>query len=228
MGAASYTFSSRADCATQEGATIVPNSADGLVAGGLEAWKGSKTHRALQTADHRRSRPSLGYDQASGNHYDTGQPRPPDDGILNIRSGDPGDEPLEPYAIMTAPFHGDGILSSVSFSYRYVVGYGASGGKVGARVSLAFHGDMDCHQNNVSLLYNSSRHLLPSFDKCSNCYSDPVTVNLTGLHLNTSQPSALAFHFDNGQHNLQLLLPITFSLGWDKAGSDVGSSVPIV
>lgn len=230
-GTPTVSFTSTADCDTRGGATIVENGSprgttiveNGSPRGGqvaVAATAGSATHRALELPRHRHFAPSAtarDYDMASGNHH--GAPpaiatvsRPFT--VSNIRSGDPTDAPLVPVAMMTAPLLGNGVLTSIAFDYRFVVGYGSEGGAVGASVALAVHSDMVC-QDRAVYVYNSSKYLLPSFDKCPYCYSDPVAVNVTGLRFNVSSPTALALHFDNSQHNLQLLLPITFTLGWE-------------
>ena len=58
-----------------------------------------------------------------------------------------------------------------------------------------------------------------SYDKCHTiaCYSKPLNVSVSGLSIDTRAPGALALHFENNDHNIQVLLPIEIKLGWGKA-----------
>ena len=69
-----------------------------------------------------------------------------------------------------------------------------------------------------TIIYTSPRYQVPLYNSTCGveCYSSPVNVSLTGLKLTTAEVGSLAFHFDNGDHNMQVLLPITFELGWAK------------
>ena len=58
------------------------------------------------------------------------------------------------------------------------------------------------------------RFLEPSYSKCKECYSDPVKVSVTGLDFSAQAGGALAFRFDNGDHNMQVLLPVDVTVGW--------------
>jgi hypothetical protein len=49
---------------------------------------------------------------------------------------------------------------------------------------------------------------------CHECYSDPVNVTLSGLDLSVAEGGAFAVLFDNGDHNMQILLPLTVQVGW--------------
>ena len=121
-------------------------------------------------------------------------------------------------ASMAAPFRGAGRITSVAFQYRFVIGYGEKANSTGARMSLQFLHDPQCPlTSNATVLYTSPRYLAPSWDKCHECYSDPVNVSVTGLDLRADKGGALAFKFDNGDHNMQLLLPIDVAIGWESA-----------
>ena len=121
--------------------------------------------------------------------------------------------------MMSRPFGGDNTtthtITSISFSYRYVVGYGSQPDSTGASVSLVWS-DARCGGQSYASLYDSPRYLTPSYDKCHDCYSDPVHVKVDGLSLKV-QPAdsvSLGFRFDNGDHNLQILLPLNLTLTW--------------
>jgi hypothetical protein len=185
---------------------------------------GSKTHRALVDPLYLRGPSQLGgYDLATGDHYKHatadddggdglkasvhGKPL----GILNIKSGVPHDMSS---ATMRVPFLGSKVLASISFSYRFVVGYtkGNPGG-TGAKLSLGYSSNAAC-PGNMTVLYASPPYLKPAYDACRNCYSNPVQVNLSGLNLTATLGGRLMLTFDNGDHNLQVLLPLNFTLGW--------------
>ena len=177
--------------------------------------------------------PYTGYDILTGNHYGHGHAhqlpgeslaqayaRGPvvdgaptaERGVLNIRSGSPGQKSV---ATLALPFKGAGTIESVSFSYRFVIGYGIRANSTGTSLSLQYMPNLDCPgSTNATVLYTSPRYLLPSYDKCRDCYSDPVNVSLAGLQLPTDATGTLSLHFDNGDHNMQVLLPITFEIGW--------------
>ena len=184
----------------------------------------STTHRALADPLYLRGPSQLGgYDRATGSHYkhatadDGGSDglkaslhgKPP--GILNIKSGAPHGVSS---ATMAVPFLGSKVLTSISFSYRFVVGYtkGNPGG-TGAKLSLGYSSNAAC-PGNVTALYASPPYLKPAYDACRNCYSNPVQVNLSGLNLTATLGGRLMLNFDNGDHNLQVLLPLNFTLGW--------------
>ena len=118
-------------------------------------------------------------------------------------------------ASMAAPFRGRGRLASVSFSYRFVVGYGGPNTTQGASLSLGWLTALDCPGTAaMEVLYTSPRWNEPRWDACHECYSEPMQVNVTGLDLDAADGGALTLRFDNGDHNLQLLLPLSFTLGW--------------
>ena len=95
-------------------------------------------------------------------------------------------------------------------------------------VRLGFHHDLNCPtasasaaSGNVTWLWSSPR-FLPcatwSLDPESGCAGgeQQANVSVSGLSLATTavEPSALAVHFDNGDHNLALALPLNISLAW--------------
>ena len=179
------------------------------------------TSRALEDPNHLHftvGGDGIDYDEETGNHYGipasfrTTKLTVGSTSALNLRSGSPGGHSM---AAMAAPYKGPGTITSITFSYRYVVGYGTAPDSTGAQLALVWLEDLDCPAaGNTTSLYQSPRYLEPSWDKCHECYSPPVNVSLTGLNLPAEQGAALAFKFDNGDHNLQLLLPITVEIGW--------------
>ena len=135
-------------------------------------------------------------------------------GVLNLRSGSPGQHSS---AAMAKPFAGStGRISSISFTYQYVIGYGAKPNSTGASVSLAFISDLNCPEAGSTVtLYTSPRYTSPLYRKGGGGYSDPVPVHLTGLNLSVASVGALSLNFDNGDHNMQVLLPLNISVGWN-------------
>jgi hypothetical protein len=185
------------------------------------------TSRALEDPQHSHFATNwIDYDQETGNHYGPPSSTSGTSGVssettqftiglgsaLNLRSGSPGAHSM---AAMSAPFKGAAKISSISFSYRYVIGYGTKANSTGSSVSFAFLKDLDCPTTGEhTILYTSPRYLEPSWDKCHECYSAPINISVTGLGLQVEQGGALAFMFDNGDHNMQLLLPIDVAIGW--------------
>eukprot|EP01047_Picozoa_sp_COSAG01_P020317 COSAG01_NODE_1153_length_11487_cov_98.298736_9_plen_341_part_00 len=171
---------------------------------------GHQTHLALEDPLHRHM---LGYDELSGSHYAR---RVPAGTIFALRSGG---QQTSSSLELAAPLNGTQRLTSVTFAYRYLVGYDkkVSGG-AGAKLSLLFRPNIECpgDSTNATVLYSSGPLLLPSFDKChtGECYSKPVNVSVAGLNLSVAESARLALEFSNGDHNLQLLLPIHLKLGW--------------
>ena len=131
---------------------------------------------------------------------------------LNLRTGSPGQRST---ATMALPFEGAGRITSIAFSYRFVIGYGVKAGSKGTQLSLGFVSNLDCPSaGNTTVLYTSPRFTSPSWGKCHECYSAPVNVSLSNLDLRTANGGALSLEFDNGDHNMQVLLPLTIRVGW--------------
>ena len=86
---------------------------------------------------------------------------------------------------------------------------------------LGYHHDLNCPtasasaaSGNVSWLWSSPRYL-PCADDPKGCIEVAnVSVSGLGLAVNDAEPSALALHFDNGDHGLSLQLPLNISLMW--------------
>jgi len=167
---------------------------------------GHATHAALENREHRH----YGYDSSSGSHYGERHTMASAGAPLNLRSGDPGRTSL---VSMAAPFADGGrAIVSIALSVQYVIGYGASGG-TGASVALEWHPDVQCPTGTV--LWTSPQLFLPSFDVNRTNYAT-LPVRLDGLELDVAKAraGALALRFDNGDHNMQVLMPLNFTLGW--------------
>ena len=139
----------------------------------------------------------------------------------DIRSGDPGGMSD---VLMKAPFVGHGTITGVELSFRYTIGYNAAKGQKGATIALVYHSQSsDCpnappappaNDPNATVLWTSPAYLEPKFD-VTHKYSAPVNVSLSGLHLDVLRPGArLGLHFEDNDHNMQVLLPIEVKLTW--------------
>jgi len=203
-GTPQYAFLTTVDFDLVGGASVVPNDPSGTAA--TTRHKHHATHAALENSRHdRRPLWRRGYDPESGNHFGA----PPS--VMNLRSGERGQHTA---AVMSRPFEGKQRLKSIAFAYRYVVGFGKEGGAVGAQMSLTLETDLECLGQNSTVLYTSPRLMAPSYDKCHTCYSEPVNVSVSNLDIDVSSAAAIALRFDNGDHNLQILLPLEFSFSW--------------
>ena len=111
---------------------------------------------------------------------------------------------------MAMPFEGAGTITSVSMEFSYNIGFGGAPNTTG----LNFISNLDCPDAGHSTkLYASPRYTHPLYSKGNMTYA-PVTVDLKGLSLDTKDVGALQLFWDNGQHNMQVLLPIKIVLGW--------------
>ena len=90
----------------------------------------------------------------------------------------------------------------------------------GVMIRLAWHRELECPTaaaaagaGTVSWLWES-RRFLPC-ESPGGC-SERVNVSVSGLDLGMTQaaPSALALHFDNGDQDLTVQLPVNITLGW--------------
>ena len=173
-----------------------------------------RTSKALEDPAHGHFAVELDYDPITGNHYGVKGPAQltsSSSTALNLRSGSPKGHSV---ASMSAPFEGASTIKSIAFGYQFVIGYGTTPNSTGARLSFVFLDNPDCPlTSNSTVLYTSARYVEPSWDKCHECYKS-VNVSVDELNLDTNNGGAFAFKFDNGDHNMQLLLPITFTVGW--------------
>ena len=102
------------------------------------------------------------------------------------------------------------MLSSVSTTLKYVIGYESAKGAV---MKLVYRHDLECPGGNSTVLWSSKPLTGPSFDKCKTCYAN-ATVAVSNLTIDTATPGALTIQFENNGHNVQLDLPLDFKLGW--------------
>ena len=168
---------------------------------------GHATHAALENPKHRHVR---SYDEATGSHYGDLDVPAARSAPLNIRSGNPGGTSL---VMMAAPFAGGArLITQLEVSLRYNVGYGAGGG-TGASVSLEFQPDAQCPGDNTTVLWRSPQLFLPSYEANHTNYG-ALPIRLAGLSIAVPPQSAFIFRFENGDHNLQVLLPLYITLGW--------------
>ena len=105
--------------------------------------------------------------------------------VLTLRSGEPKGVSL---AMMSGPFFGKGVLSSVSTILKYVIGYEGANGAV---MKLVYQHDLECPGGNSTVLWSSKPLTGPSFDKCKTCYAN-TTVAVSNLAIDTATPGALA------------------------------------
>jgi hypothetical protein len=138
----------------------------------------------------------------------------PNGDSMNIRSGDPNTSTTAYYA--TAVQDATHAVTSVSFSYQYVSGYGPAGAQVGANFSLVLlSSDDSCGQPSVvATLYSSPDLTQYPYDVCNTCYSPPQNVSVAGLNLPVVAASQFAFFFQNNDRNLQLQLPMDLTIQW--------------
>lgn len=130
-----------------------------------------------------------------------------------IRSGNPGEVSA---VMMQGAFIGKGTITGVELSLKYTVGYSSAPGKKGSTIGLAFYPSTGvCPQEEPAStkLWTSPEYLTPDYDK-THAYA-PVNISLCGLNIDVSQPGArLGLHFEDNDHNLQVLLPIQVKLTW--------------
>jgi len=121
-----------------------------------------------------------------------------------IRSGNPGQHSVVafPPNRILAP---GSTLDSISFSYRYISGYGPEGREVGTNFSLMVGG---------TLVYSSPHYTDYPYDSNHSNYSKPVQVDLSSLSLSIPSEGEhhLELRFANNDRNLQLLLPMSVEL----------------
>lgn len=94
----------------------------------------------------------------------------------------------------------------------------------GVMIRLAWHRELECPTaaaasaagagKTVSWLWESPRFL--PCESPAGCSERVNNVSVSGLDLGMTQaaPSALALHFENGDHDLTVQLPVNITLGW--------------
>lgn len=135
---------------------------------------------------------------------------------MALRSGSPGQHTAAsfPKAVL-AP---DSTITEVSFSYRYITGYGAAGSGHGSNLSLSVS-DETLHVGGT-VLYASPHYTDYSYSANQSNYSAPVNVHVSGLSIQASVnfQSRLQLGFWNNDRNLQILVPLVVNV--TCAGAD--------
>ena len=121
------------------------------------------------------------------------------DPFQSLRSGSPGQRSVCDFAV---PLSVGTVIQHISFSYRYITGFGVMG--VGANFTVQAGG--------VSI-YRSPHLTDFEYDKNRTNYSAPVTVDLSGLDIRVAAVDPrVEILFDNNDRNLQLLLPFRINV----------------
>lgn len=123
---------------------------------------------------------------------------------MALRSGSPGETTGASFPKQVlAP---GAILTGVSFSYRYVTGYGAAGVGHGSNLSM-FVGDEPLRVGGRATIYSSPHYTDYPY---GGEYSKPVAVHFSGLNIpaSTKYTTRLQLGFSNNDRNLQILVPL--------------------
>ena len=141
----------------------------------------------------------------------------PNGGDENIRSGDPGETNLVTWALgVQDATHS---VTGLSLSYQYVSGYGGDGAAGGSTFAIVALSAGPCGSSSGDVLrtiYTSPVLSHFPFDRCNDCYSPPIVVNVPAgsFALNVSSGVSIAFIFMNNERNVQLKLPIDATIFW--------------
>lgn len=139
----------------------------------------------------------------------------------NIRSGDPGQ--TNAAALAAVIRDGTHALAAVSFSYRYVCGYGADGAHKGASfvvllVDVCAAGTMLTPPPPAAVravVYSSGELTHFPFDVCNTCYSPRIDVNVTlPAPVAVQNSTAVVVVFTDNDRNVQLDLPMDVAITW--------------
>lgn len=131
-------------------------------------------------------------------------------GVTDIRSGNPGEVTS---AAVAHPIASQGhYISSVSFTYQYVAGYGAAGAPGGSTLSLVL---VDSQTGlDVQSLY-SSPPLADYFYDFFTGYSPAVVTEIKDLRVDCQHAMQMVLRFQNNQRNLQIPLDtLKITIGW--------------
>jgi hypothetical protein len=148
-------------------------------------------------------------------------------GAKFIRSGNPGAH--SEATIVPRIFDTSHTLVSLDFSYRYTSGYGTDPKRAGANFSLVL--DSHCVSGSSTRLYSSGVLTDYPFDKGHTPADYSPAVNTTspaGMSIEVAKPHALKLVFDDNACNVQLLLPLTVTLGWSAHSNSDGTDDPEV
>jgi len=117
--------------------------------------------------------------------------------LNSIRSGNPGQLSS---ATLSVPLSAGVTLESISFSYRYITGFGAAGTGNGSNFTVRAAG---------SSVYASPHYNDYSYSANRSNYSSPVSVQASGLAIEVSkEDQRIEIDFANNDRNIQLLLPL--------------------
>lgn len=131
-----------------------------------------------------------------------------------LRSGTPGHDGVAASHMLLTP---GSMIESLSFSYRYVSGYGPAGKGVGTNFSVRANGQV---------VYASPHYTDYAYDQNRTNFSAPVRVDVSGLSIAVPKKgiSRLEFDFANNDRNLELLLPLSITL--TCTGADACTTKP--
>lgn len=134
-------------------------------------------------------------------------------GGYDIRTGSPHQRSIAEleWPIMDRTHH----IVALKFGYHYVTGYSASG--TGTNFSLVLK---PCHGAGTAIALYASPGLRDyPYDKCHTwpaCYSPRVNAEAVGLDVVPSKGLRLSLEFENNDRNLQIHLPLNFSITWSN------------
>merc|ERR1711957_1118025 len=137
-------------------------------------------------------------------------------GAPSIRSGNPGQSTS--VTLWADIADSAKRLATLSFSYRYVSGYGKADERMGTNFTVVLR-DLDENLEDV-LVYKSPELKDYSYDACRTCYSPqmPVVANLSNA-ISIGTNYSIALLFDNNDRNIELALPVDFQFDWKAASS---------
>lgn len=140
--------------------------------------------------------------------------------VLCIRSGTP--KTISRVTLNAGLLPGSKV-TSLSFAYEYLGGYGPTGAGTVFTVSLINNATDAEH-----LLYTSPPLVNYSYNKNRSGYSPPIKVELSSLAISIDAThntvTQLQLKFQNNARNVQLKIPFSFVLGCDASGGGAGSS----
>jgi len=127
----------------------------------------------------------------------------------NIRSGDPGQSTSITWSTLVQD--NTHTITGVSFSYRYVAGYGGANVHTGTIMTLVVADECN---NSPQTLYKSPELIAYPFDGCNTCYSPAQNVNVQNLNIAATTARAFTLDFQDNNRNVQLLLPMNITIHW--------------
>ena len=142
---------------------------------------------------------------------------------MSLRTGSPGQKTAASFP--RSVFTPGAKITEISFSYRYISGYGLAGHGHGTNISL--YASDEPLQIGGTLLYSSPHYNDYAYATNNSNYSKPIEVHLSGLSIPASKDftTRLQFGFWNNDRNLQILIPISMNL--TCAGNIVYATVEV-